>query len=420
MYARSRIATAAVITLLSCSAVFGGWTQMDPGIMGGIYTGVYFLPGQTLVGYACGTGLDTSSHMPTGLVIRTTDGGSTWTQQNPNTPNILRAIYFLNADNGYACGMAGTLVKTTDGGTTWAAANSGINPNDDLTYLSFSSNGQTGYIGATSDTAKVYRSSRPWAKVGDSLSRSIGCAMADDSNGVAFGLGGFLWGTTDGFDTGKFLDPNTNANIVAGAFSRGDPNRAYIVGTDTVLNVGVIRYASNGSQQAVWDSVRCYPVSSFTCVDYPTPETAFIGGTDGFIGITFSAHDVWATITQVTNQINGLCFPHGGDTGYAAAGPIILKTCDGGLPWVQWVAEGKSPVASRAGIRVVFNPSRHGITFHSDGAADVIVLDAAGRVVKTRSATTGLNFLLMPKAGVYMVKVKADGFTFTQKFVVER
>jgi photosystem II stability/assembly factor-like uncharacterized protein len=277
--------------------------------------------------------------------------------------------------------------------------------------VSFPSNGQTGYIGAQSpaESARVFKTTdagSSWitVSVGGPASVSRGCAMADDSNGVAFGLGGFLWGTTDGFATGKSLDPNTDANIAAGAFSRGDPNRAFIVGTDTELAIGVIRYASTGSQQGVWDSVRCPVDPSFSCVDYPSPETAWVGGAWGFIGETYNAHDVWKTNTGVTNQICSICFPHDSDTGYAAAGPIILKTTDGGQPWIPAVAEGKSPVAVRAGIRVLSNPSRRGITFHADADVSVAVFDAAGRVVARQAATKGLNFLPLSKAGAYLIR----------------
>jgi hypothetical protein len=66
----------------------------------------------------------------------------------------------------------------------------------------------------------------------------------------------------------------------------------------------------------------------------------------------------------------------------------------------------------------VSNPSRHGITFHADADVNVVVFDAAGRVVARLAATKGLNFLPLSKAGVYVVKT--DGFSTTQKLVVER
>src|SRR5262245_53335246 len=49
-----------------------------------------------------------------------------WTRiQTPATENLL-SIDFPTAMIGYACGDGGTLVKTTDGGLTWTEQNSGI------------------------------------------------------------------------------------------------------------------------------------------------------------------------------------------------------------------------------------------------------------------------------------------------------
>jgi len=404
--AGSRNATIVTGLLLSCSVMLGGWSQLNPGIIGGVYTGVYFLPGNTRVGYACGTGLDTASHMPTGLIVRTTDGGSTWTQQNPNTTSILRAIYFSDANTGYACGTSGTIVTTTDGGITWTPSYVGYG--DQLPYVSFPSNGSTGYLGATADTARVYVTPSGgsfWYVyfIGTNQDRSTSCAMADVSSGVAFGVAGFLWGTTDGFSTGKRLDANTSANILAGAFSKADPNRAYIVGTDTTVNIGVIRYASNGSQQDTWEVVRGPMITSFSCVDYVTPETAYIGGAGGFIGATKTAREIWTTNTGVSNHINRICFPNGPDTGYAAAGPMILKTTDAGAPWVPAVAEEKSPAVVRAGIRVMSNPCRGGIPLRSDENVTVTVFDAAGRALLRQTASKGLTFLPL-RGGAYFVR----------------
>lgn len=53
------------------------------------------------------------------------------------------------------------------------------------------------------------------------------------------------------------------------------------------------------------------------------------------------------------------------------------------------------------------NPSRHGITFRADGAANVVVLDAAGRVVMSQAATNGINSLPLPKAGAYFVRANS-------------
>jgi photosystem II stability/assembly factor-like uncharacterized protein len=411
VHARCRNATIIAGLLLSCSLMFGAWTSLNPGIMGGVFSGVYFLPGQTQVGYACGLGLDTVSHMPAGLVIMTTDGGSNWTRQNPGTQNMLRSIYFTDANTGYACGIAGTVVKTTDGGNNWFMSNTGINAGDQLVYVQFPENGQTGYIGVTapSQSPHVYKTvdgGGSWTStpVGGVISATTSCGMGTDNVGVAVGPRGFAYWTIDGFGSGTFTDAQaSNSNLAAAAFSPGNSSEAYIVGTDTLLATGVIRYtASSGNPN--WDSVNCPVVASFSCVTFATPETAYIGGANGFIGGTYGKHDVWKTTTGVTNAVNAISFPNGPDTGYAAAGPIILKTIDAGSPWQPAVAEGKAPATLLTGIRVVSNPGRCGIALRSDAHVPVTVFDAAGRTVLTATASQGLNLLPIRKAGAYFVR----------------
>jgi hypothetical protein len=298
-----------------------------------------------------------------------------------------------------------------------------VGHNFQLNYVSFPSNGRTGYIGVDSDTfaARVYKSTDAggnWVSVlaGGPQDRSTSCAMANDSTGIVFGPNAFVYG-----EPGGYQDPQAPGCImIAGSYSKSDNNKAYLVGNDTALGIGIVRYTATGGQPK-WDSVSCPVVASLSCVDFASPETAYVGGADGFIGITVDAHDVWQTLpTGVTSTISSICFPHGSDTGYAAAGPVILKTTDAGGFGGDWVAERKSLLAARTGIRVVSNPSRRGISYYSDAEARVTVFDAAGSVVARQTAAKGMNFLPLSRAGVYIVKATAGGLTTTQKLVVER
>ncbi len=43
-----------------------------------------------------------------------------WTWQNPLPQgNCITSIYFTNIDTGYAVGVGGTILKTVNGGITW-------------------------------------------------------------------------------------------------------------------------------------------------------------------------------------------------------------------------------------------------------------------------------------------------------------
>ena len=76
---------------------------------------VYFV--DSLYGWAVGD---------SGVIIHTSDGGTSWVIQNSNTQNRVTDVFFLNRDCGWATSWDvsqfpfGTyLLKTTDGGESW-------------------------------------------------------------------------------------------------------------------------------------------------------------------------------------------------------------------------------------------------------------------------------------------------------------
>ncbi|MFV0390196.1 MAG: YCF48-related protein [Pyrinomonadaceae bacterium] len=54
-----------------------------------------------------------------GTIFATRDKGNSWVKQNSGTDAALYSVHFRDNDNGFAVGMDGTVVATTDGGNTW-------------------------------------------------------------------------------------------------------------------------------------------------------------------------------------------------------------------------------------------------------------------------------------------------------------
>lgn len=54
-----------------------------------------------------------------GALIRTADGGETWQAVRSGTASDLRALRFVDASTGFAAGKGGALIQTSDGGATW-------------------------------------------------------------------------------------------------------------------------------------------------------------------------------------------------------------------------------------------------------------------------------------------------------------
>ena len=68
-------------------------------------------------GWAAGAG---------GEIIKTADGGVSWSPQASGTTQNLSALKFIDAQHGWAVGDQGVIVHTTDGGATWTAQTSGV------------------------------------------------------------------------------------------------------------------------------------------------------------------------------------------------------------------------------------------------------------------------------------------------------
>ena len=64
------------------------------------------------LGFAAATG---------SLLLRTADGGTTWTPVPAPISASMRAIHFFDAQNGIAVGLGGEIIRTSDPGLTWTA-----------------------------------------------------------------------------------------------------------------------------------------------------------------------------------------------------------------------------------------------------------------------------------------------------------
>jgi len=54
-----------------------------------------------------------------GIILKTNNGGISWTTQTSGTMNCLISVYFTDANTGYAVGESGTILKTINGGINW-------------------------------------------------------------------------------------------------------------------------------------------------------------------------------------------------------------------------------------------------------------------------------------------------------------
>jgi len=179
------------------------------------------------VGYACGTG---------GTVVKTIDGGLTWSNSNSGISSVqLNSISFNGSNDGIVVGNAGTIYTTADGGSTWSSVSSGTTRN--LLKAKYFSDGIT--VVGEYGTLLVYNGS--WSSVNTKTKTDItGVTGSNISNVRVCGGGGFIRNNLSG--NTKFLNFETNpmmANLVDIFYY--DANKGWAVSS---LN-GVIIYTTN-------------------------------------------------------------------------------------------------------------------------------------------------------------------------------
>ncbi|MCB0720939.1 MAG: T9SS type A sorting domain-containing protein [Ignavibacteriae bacterium] len=87
------------------------WSTYAPGVSLEYINGAHFINGNT--GWTVGDN---------GEVYKTTNGGATVTQQDPQMPDDIDEIFMLNANTGWIVGDNGVVRKTTNGGNNWDTA----------------------------------------------------------------------------------------------------------------------------------------------------------------------------------------------------------------------------------------------------------------------------------------------------------
>ncbi len=92
---------------LSAAASAGGWSWQNPLPQGNTVAVTTHLFGVSFVDAGTGTAVGGG-----GTILRTVDGGATWTPQSSGTTNFLFGVSFVDASTGTAVGGGGTIPQT--------------------------------------------------------------------------------------------------------------------------------------------------------------------------------------------------------------------------------------------------------------------------------------------------------------------
>ena len=130
------------------------------------------------------------------FVLRTSDGGTNWTDISASTGDHLNGVFFTTTTNGYVVGKAGIIISSVDAGTNWTNLSSGTN--EDLNAVSFV-NDSTGWVVGK---AGVILFTNDWGinwntQTSGTAEDLTDVTFVNDTTGWAVGTAGTVLKTTD-------------------------------------------------------------------------------------------------------------------------------------------------------------------------------------------------------------------------------
>jgi photosystem II stability/assembly factor-like uncharacterized protein len=290
-----------------------------------------------------------------GMILRTTNSGSTWEIQTTGVSvNLLSMDFPVDRSTGYVVGEGGTILKTTNGGQLWVQESTGTTRS--LNAVCFPQGNSTGYAGGGWGTIlRTTNGGQVWDSVYGTSEDLYGLSFGTTSIGFAVGGYGTVVKTTDAGNT--WSESSVGEDDLMGVCFPAGGLVGYAVGCD---------WWSDGA--TVWKTVD--------------------GGGNWARQLRIPNDEGLWSVSFIDNNI-----------GYTVGGyGMILKTVDGGGIGIS-EENGKptSPGQRSVALRCSPNPfsSRTGISLSAPLAgartASLGIVDASGRHVRTLLVEPGIR-----------------------------
>jgi len=288
------------------------WTWQNPLPQGNTLRDVFFVNAQT--GWAVGDA---------GTILKTVNGGATWTAQTSGIAKTLLSVYFTDTHTGWAVGSAGEIIKTNDSGQTWITQNSGTT--NSLWSVHFADN-QTGWVvSGGGRILKTINGGQDWItqSVGNPL---LSVYFVDHQVGWFVGANGIILKTSDGGQNLTLQNSGTNISLSSVLFINSE------IGWVAGDNGTILKTTDSGLN---WTKQITGISNNLQSVHFADSQTGWAVGSAGRIIKTTNGGENWIIQNSGTgNGLNDVCFANN-QTGWAVgAAGIILKTSNGGQNWL--------------------------------------------------------------------------------------
>jgi photosystem II stability/assembly factor-like uncharacterized protein len=327
-----------------------GWYLQDAGTTGPLNC-VSAVDSETIW---AGGYVQSGSTSTQGLILRSVDGGNTWTQSlYPTTPPVDTLVAFagmsgIDADTAWAGGTtqpvlghgSGFFLGTSDGGASWNMPGSFWGSIYCLSAVDAQTAWAAGYIYPTYPVVMKTTDGANWSLAyGEATYSSplYGVSAVDANTVWAVGTGGMILKTVDGTNWAHQDFPT--ANNLRGV-SAVDSSTAWAVGDG-----GVILHTTDGTS---WSQQDSGVTSDLTGVSAFDASTAWAVGKGGTILKTNDSGATWTPQTSgIMTNLNGVSAVDPNTAWAVGDDGVVLHSTDGGagqpVPYIKSVAPDSGP-----------------------------------------------------------------------------
>ena len=253
-------------------------------------------------------------------LLTTTNGGTTWTIDTLTT-TIMNKVHFYNDNEGILTGN-GKMMSTTDGGTSWTEHN--ITPGTWFDGISIVGDSTICLAGLWSTMTKSTDRGNSWTQMGlDEFNDLYSISMLSADVGLAVGAEGTIIRKSGGRWLSGIKSTTHNLNSVHAL----GVSAAVAVGDSGTIIKSFNAYRS-------WTHLASPTVSDLYCLQFAEGR-GWIAGDNGTILRSNNYGEIWdVSATGVSERLTSVSFVDN-LTGWAAGdNGVIIKTTDGGDSWL--------------------------------------------------------------------------------------
>jgi photosystem II stability/assembly factor-like uncharacterized protein len=286
-----------------------------------------------------------------GKILKTTDGGASWSVQNAGTSSNLKDVSFVSATQGWAVGADGEIIATSDGGRTWRHQQAtttdpgtgfSVPVSVNLYGVKFVSATKGVAVGDAQTILLTTNGGTTWQQVfgGSSTGALYDVCFVNASSGWAVGTASTILHTTDGGSTWTpqtvpaSQRPNSSVvdylNILQAVYFV-DSNNGWAVGVS-----GWVLNTTDGGATWTWKKITNFTRNLFS-VFFANSTTGWAAGAQGQVVKTTNGGASW-TITAPTSfdlmNVTGLA-GNVNNLWAAGRGGLTLYSTNGGGAWTR-------------------------------------------------------------------------------------